>query len=103
MAHFKSMELVNRYVTYDSRALKATGFSFCGKKKKLRCWIVYHLLPCQNALSAVQTKAEAEVKRVQTLISEKDAELDAVEESLSGLTEVYYGPLHEHVSIFLFS
>ncbi|KAJ8754195.1 hypothetical protein K2173_002095 [Erythroxylum novogranatense] len=40
------------------------------------------------ALSALQTKAEIEISKAQKLISEKDAELIAAEESLSGLVEV---------------
>ncbi|KAL2487359.1 5'-AMP-activated protein kinase-related [Abeliophyllum distichum] len=40
------------------------------------------------ALSALQTKAEAEVSNAQKLISEKDSELHATEESLTGLKEV---------------
>ncbi|CAO2839496.1 unnamed protein product [Amaranthus hypochondriacus] len=39
------------------------------------------------ALSLLQTKAEDEITKAQKLISEKDAELFAVEESLSGLVE----------------
>ncbi|XP_057534030.1 protein PTST homolog 3, chloroplastic [Amaranthus tricolor] len=39
------------------------------------------------ALSLLQTKAENEITKAQKLISEKDAELFAVEESLSGLVE----------------
>ena len=42
----------------------------------------------QYALSLLQTKAENEITKAQKLISEKDAELFAVEESLSGLVEV---------------
>ncbi|KAL2509301.1 5'-AMP-activated protein kinase-related [Forsythia ovata] len=40
------------------------------------------------ALSALQTKAEAEISNAQKLISEKDSELHATEESLTGLKEV---------------
>ncbi|XP_015574890.1 protein PTST homolog 3, chloroplastic isoform X2 [Ricinus communis] len=40
------------------------------------------------ALSDLQNKAEMEIKKAQKLISEKDAELLAAEESLSGLMEV---------------
>ncbi|XP_052175481.1 protein PTST homolog 3, chloroplastic isoform X4 [Diospyros lotus] len=40
------------------------------------------------ALSVVQTKAETEISKAKKLILEKDAELQAVEESLSGLEEV---------------
>ncbi|XP_031261712.1 protein PTST homolog 3, chloroplastic isoform X2 [Pistacia vera] len=42
----------------------------------------------QRALCVLQTKAETEISKAQKLISEKDAELNAVEESLSGLEEV---------------
>ncbi|XVE76124.1 hypothetical protein DITRI_Ditri12bG0148200 [Diplodiscus trichospermus] len=40
------------------------------------------------ALSALQTMAETEIHRAQKLVSEKDAELHAAEESLSGLEEI---------------
>ncbi|KAK7267750.1 hypothetical protein RIF29_20429 [Crotalaria pallida] len=40
------------------------------------------------ALSVLQTKAEAEISKARKLVSEKDAELDVAEESLSGLKEV---------------
>ncbi|XP_022846697.1 protein PTST homolog 3, chloroplastic isoform X1 [Olea europaea var. sylvestris] len=40
------------------------------------------------ALSALQTKAEVEISNAHKLISEKDAELYAAEESLAGLKEV---------------
>ncbi|KAK4776098.1 hypothetical protein SAY87_024059 [Trapa incisa] len=40
------------------------------------------------ALSFLQMKAESEINKAQKLISEKDAELQAAEESLSGLKEV---------------
>ncbi|XP_062166681.1 protein PTST homolog 3, chloroplastic isoform X2 [Alnus glutinosa] len=40
------------------------------------------------ALSDLQTKAETEIRNARKLISEKDAELHAAEESLSGLEEV---------------
>ncbi|KAK3226591.1 hypothetical protein Dsin_006453 [Dipteronia sinensis] len=40
------------------------------------------------ALSVLQTKAETEINKAQKLISVKDAELQAAEESLSGLEEV---------------
>ncbi|KAA8518713.1 hypothetical protein F0562_016513 [Nyssa sinensis] len=46
------------------------------------------------ALSVLQTKAETEISIAQNLILEKDAELQAAEESLSGLEEVqiqYWG------------
>lgn len=46
----------------------------------------------QHALSVLQTKAETEISKAQTLISEKDAELNAVEENLSGLEEVWHLP-----------
>lgn len=39
-------------------------------------------------LSVLQTKAETEISNTQKLISDKDAELHAAEESLSGLEEV---------------
>ncbi|XP_044502124.1 protein PTST homolog 3, chloroplastic isoform X2 [Mangifera indica] len=42
----------------------------------------------QHALSVLQTKAETEITKAQQLISAKDAELNAVEESFSGLEEV---------------
>ncbi|KAG6642884.1 protein PTST homolog 3, chloroplastic isoform X1 [Carya illinoinensis] len=42
----------------------------------------------KHALSDLQTKAETEISKAQKLISEKDAELQATEESLSGLKEV---------------
>ncbi|KAJ9695349.1 hypothetical protein PVL29_010702 [Vitis rotundifolia] len=40
------------------------------------------------ALTILQTKAETEISKAQKLILEKDAELNAAEESLSGLMEV---------------
>uniref|UniRef100_A0A7N0SWK9 AMP-activated protein kinase glycogen-binding domain-containing protein n=1 Tax=Kalanchoe fedtschenkoi TaxID=63787 RepID=A0A7N0SWK9_KALFE len=40
------------------------------------------------ALSLLQTRAEAEINKAQKLVEEKDAELIAVEENLSGLKEV---------------
>ncbi|CAL5350934.1 unnamed protein product [Camellia sinensis] len=42
----------------------------------------------KHALSILQTKAETEISKAQELIMEKDAELHAAEESLSGLEEV---------------
>lgn len=42
----------------------------------------------KHALSILQTKAETEISKAQKLIMEKDAELHAAEESLSGLEEV---------------
>ncbi|KAI7998509.1 hypothetical protein LOK49_LG10G01637 [Camellia lanceoleosa] len=42
----------------------------------------------KHALSTLQTKAETEISKAQKLIMEKDAELHAAEESLSGLEEV---------------
>lgn len=49
-----------------------------------------HLTPfhCQLALSSLQDKVESEISKAQKLILEKDAELQAAEESLSGLVEV---------------
>uniref|UniRef100_A0A7N2L2S5 Uncharacterized protein n=1 Tax=Quercus lobata TaxID=97700 RepID=A0A7N2L2S5_QUELO len=52
------------------------------------------LMSLQLALSNLQTKAEAKISKAQKLISEKDAELQAAEGSLSGLEEVqiqYFG------------
>ncbi|KAL1121621.1 hypothetical protein V6Z11_D01G246000 [Gossypium hirsutum] len=40
------------------------------------------------ALASMQNKAETEIQKAQKLVSEKDAELLAAEESLSGLQEV---------------
>ncbi|XP_044502140.1 protein PTST homolog 3, chloroplastic isoform X4 [Mangifera indica] len=45
-------------------------------------------LDIEHALSVLQTKAETEITKAQQLISAKDAELNAVEESFSGLEEV---------------
>ncbi|THG05674.1 hypothetical protein TEA_013324 [Camellia sinensis var. sinensis] len=42
----------------------------------------------KHTLSILQTKAETEISKAQELIMEKDAELHAAEESLSGLEEV---------------
>lgn len=42
----------------------------------------------QRLLSIMQIKAETEIREAQRLISEKDAELNAAEDSLSGLKEV---------------
>ncbi|CAN4117121.1 unnamed protein product [Withania somnifera] len=42
----------------------------------------------KRLLSILQAKAEAEIKEAQRLISEKDAELSAAEDGLSGLKEV---------------
>ncbi|OMO73660.1 hypothetical protein COLO4_26948 [Corchorus olitorius] len=42
------------------------------------------------ALSALQTKAETEIHKAQKLVSEKDAELLAAEEGLSGLEEIVF-------------
>lgn len=53
----------------------------------------------QAALSALQTKAGEEISKAQRLISEKDAELDAAEESLTGLKEVRRVEIYN--SIFL--
>lgn len=47
------------------------------------------LFHCQLALSALQSKAAAEISKAQKLILEKDTELVAAEESLSGLEEVH--------------
>lgn len=47
-------------------------------------------LSFQLALSNLQMKAEAEINKAQKLISEKDAELQAAEESLVGLKEVAF-------------
>ena len=49
-----------------------------------------HFTSGQLALSDLQTKAEAEISKAQMLISEKDAELQAAEGSLSGLEEVLH-------------
>lgn len=38
----------------------------------------------------LQTKAENEISKAKKIVSEKDAELQAAEESLSGLKEVSY-------------
>lgn len=53
------------------------------------------------ALSALQSKAEAEISKAQKLILEKDTELVAAEESLSGLEEVHihYGGEGEIVEV----
>lgn len=48
----------------------------------------------QQALSILQTKAENEISKAQNLILEKDAELLAAEDSLSGLVEVTYFRYH---------
>lgn len=42
----------------------------------------------QLSLSVLQIKAESEISKAQKIISEKDAELLAAEETLSGLVEV---------------
>lgn len=44
----------------------------------------------QLALSDLQEKAEREINKAKQLISEKDAELQAAEDSLSGLEEVQH-------------
>lgn len=44
----------------------------------------------QLALTILQTKAETEINKAQKLLLEKDAELNAAEESLSGLKEVMH-------------
>lgn len=49
-----------------------------------------HFTSGQLALSDLQTKAEAEISKAQKLISEKDAELQAAEGSLSELEEVLH-------------
>lgn len=53
------------------------------------------------ALSALQSKAAAEISKAQKLILEKDTELVAAEESLSGLEEVHihYGGEGEIVEV----
>jgi len=53
----------------------------------------------------LQTKAENEICKAQKLISEKDAELHAAEESLSGLVEVILSFLHgrEAINLMLIS
>lgn len=43
----------------------------------------------QRLLSVLQIKAETEIREAERLISEKDAELNAAEDSLSGLKEVF--------------
>ena len=43
----------------------------------------------QIALSDLQTRAETEIHKAQKLVSEKDDELFAAEESLSELVEVF--------------
>ena len=48
-----------------------------------------HSFP-QIALSALQIEAETEIHKAQKLVSEKDAELHAAEESLPGLEEVLF-------------
>ncbi|GKV48404.1 hypothetical protein SLEP1_g55226 [Rubroshorea leprosula] len=40
------------------------------------------------ALSSLQTKAETKIKKAQEFVFQKDSELQAAEESLSGLEEV---------------
>ncbi|KAI9153902.1 hypothetical protein LWI28_018187 [Acer negundo] len=47
-----------------------------------------HIEKEKLALSVLQTRAETEINKAQKLISVKDAELQAAEESLSGLEEV---------------
>ena len=54
------------------------------------CSLYTHTSSFQLALSHLQTKAEMEISKAHQLISEKDAELQAAEESLSGLVEVLY-------------
>lgn len=44
----------------------------------------------QLALTILQTKAETEISKAQKIVLEKDAELNAAEESLSGLKEVMH-------------
>lgn len=48
------------------------------------------ILSFQLSLSNLQMKAEAEINKAQKLISEKDEELQAAEESLLGLKEVTF-------------
>ncbi|KAM1800979.1 hypothetical protein ACFX11_032651 [Malus domestica] len=51
-------------------------------------WLKEQIKKEQLALSNLQTKAEMAISKAQKLVSEKDAELLAAEESLSGLVEV---------------
>ncbi|XP_060201470.1 protein PTST homolog 3, chloroplastic isoform X2 [Lycium barbarum] len=55
----------------------------------------------KRKLSILQIKAETEIRDAQRLITEKDAELNAVEDSLSGLkeVEVQYRADGEHVEV----
>lgn len=55
----------------------------------------------QLALSDLQTKSETEIRKAQKLISEKDEELHAAEESLSGLEEVLHMPLAWTIFMYL--
>ncbi|GMN39227.1 hypothetical protein TIFTF001_008458 [Ficus carica] len=48
-----------------------------------------HIEKEKHDLSVLQAKAESEISKVQKLISEKEAELHAAEETLSGLVEVH--------------
>lgn len=52
--------------------------------------IVWFGCSVQLALSILQTKAETEISEAQKLVMEKDAELHATEENLSGLQEVIF-------------
>ncbi|KAK1562291.1 hypothetical protein Q3G72_009525 [Acer saccharum] len=58
------------------------------EKEKVRGTVFEGMFYIELALSVLQTKAETEINKAQKLISVKDAELQAAEESLSGLEEV---------------
>lgn len=62
---------------------------FYGEHKKSSAYYGFYFC-LQHALSVLQANAETAISEAQKLISEKDAELLAAEESLSGLVEVLH-------------
>lgn len=62
---------------------------FYGEHKNLSIYYGFYFC-LQHALSILQENAETAISEAQKLISEKDAELLAAEESLSGLVEVLH-------------
>lgn len=58
---------------------------------KWRYWrsVIFLYFYFQRLLSILQIKAETEIREAERLISEKDAELNAAEDGLSGLKEVF--------------
>ncbi|KAH1123248.1 hypothetical protein J1N35_006408 [Gossypium stocksii] len=84
-----SREDLNSKTTGRDTIIEINHLKFLLHQKELELSLLKEQIEKEKiALASMQNKAETEIQKAQKLVSEKDAELLAAEESLSGLQEV---------------